>query len=591
MQGEERTRGKVKDKIKNEKVDQGGQVLKKWYGSARLLFLPFSGSQGAFPLWFWKLLGILTLIKLWLVSAQTITALSFARCDDGLFVKLAQHIASGEWLGPYDNLTLAKLPFYSFWIASMSWLGIPLSYSQQLLYVFSCLIFVIAMRPLLYRNPFFCLICYTTLLFHPISYPVIEMQRVLREGIYLSLPLLVLSFAIGLLLRKDAPIKKLILWNIGLGLSFAVFWLTREEGAMLLPSLFLLLATLWVSIGLFSQEKRKRLMVCCIPILLVLVITSAVAGINKLYYGVFTICERTHGDFRNASAVLLRAAPGAKRAVMPHEARERIYKVSPAFAELRPFLEGDPEKLRGKNAPYRKGALSAHFEWALRDAAALAGYYNSAATAKKYYRRLALESNNACDQGMLKCDKPSWHAPWTFLLPPNLMPPFSAFAETMFSILRLEGININFHPSSVGSDKGLLSFGYITRDRIAPRRDSPPSLIGQSQPDAFKLHLLDFLLSVFRFYMIILMLAGIILYSYNMVLILIKRKFNKPFIISTALLLAVLARVSMLAATGYRVLYATLLYKSSIYPVLAAFFLTAIGIFFIKDNEEHSGIG
>ncbi len=37
--------------------------------------------------------------------------------DDLLFIRLAQNLAQGQWLGPYDNLTLSKGPFYPLWIA------------------------------------------------------------------------------------------------------------------------------------------------------------------------------------------------------------------------------------------------------------------------------------------------------------------------------------------------------------------------------------------------------------------------------------------------------------------------------------------
>ena len=46
--------------------------------------------------------------------------------DDALFVRLATHVAAGDWLGPYDQLTLAKGAGYPVFIA-LAWLaGIPL---------------------------------------------------------------------------------------------------------------------------------------------------------------------------------------------------------------------------------------------------------------------------------------------------------------------------------------------------------------------------------------------------------------------------------------------------------------------------------
>lgn len=561
--------------------------------SAKQLFRPFLETRSIFPLWFWILLGILTLIKLWLVSAQTITALTFAVHDDGLFMKLARNIVSGTWLGQYDNLTLAKAPFYPLWIAAMFFLGIPLCFSQQLLYICGCLVFIIAMRPLTRNIPFLSLIFYATLLFHPVSYPVIELQRVAREGIYLSLPLLVLSFALGLLLRKDCPGKKLIIWNIGLGLSFAAFWLTREEGVILLPSLFLLLAALVVGIVLFSPEKLKRLKICCISAALAFAGIGAVAGLNKIYYGIFTACEQTQSDLTKAYGALLRVTPLPFQRYLPvsRETRERIYAASPAFAELRPFLEGELGKNWGAYGPYKGKDISTHFNWAFRDAVSLAGYYSSGDSAAKYYRRLAIEVNAACDGGLLECYKarhnslaPVWHKEY-------LKPLISTFSEMAVAIVRLEKIQVQFRPLSAGEDKGILFFMDMTRDRIAPREGYSSLLIRQQRLDALKLRILNSFLSFFRSYLFVLALSGTLLYLCHMVLVVVKRKISAAFIIATALLLAVLARIfllSLIDVTSWPGSSQTLLYQSSLYPLLTAFFMVAIAMCFFKDNDEHA---
>lgn len=568
------------------------EILTKLFYSTKRWFLPFPDSPWIFPVWFWVFLAILTGIKLWLVSAQTITAISSAGHDDGLFMGLAQHIASGEWFGPYNNVTLLKEPFYSFWIAAMFWLGIPLGSSHALLYVFSCLIFIIAVRPLLRNSPFLCAMAYMTLLFHPISYPVIEMQRAYRDGIYFSLPLLVLSFATGLLLRKDAPIKRMLLWSIGLGFSSAAFLLTREENVILMPSLILLLATLGGSILWSSQEKKKRLKVCCVSIGIAVLLVGAVAGINRIYYGAFTTCELTQSDYVHAYGALLRVKPKLfqRSVLVPQEARERIYAVSPAFDELRPFLEGDLKKTWGRFGPYRGRDFSTRFIFAFRDAVALAGYYSSGDNAAKYYRRLTSEINNACDQRILECYKgrhdsmiPVWRNEY-------FKPLVSVFWEVAFAIMRLEKIHVDFRPRSFGSDNGIIFFKDMTRDRIALREGDPPLFILQQRVDELKLHALNSLLSFFRCYAFILALFGIVSYIYHMVLGLIKHKLEISFIITTAFLVAVLARIfflSMIEATTAPGIHRPLMYQSSAYPILAAFSLIAIGMFFGKNNNKH----
>ncbi len=80
--------------------------------------------------WFWAAV-VLTAVKLWLTSGQRIYAIGPAFHDDRLFVDLAAHLANGEWLGPYNQFTLAKGPMFSVFIAGAFLLGLPLVFAQQ----------------------------------------------------------------------------------------------------------------------------------------------------------------------------------------------------------------------------------------------------------------------------------------------------------------------------------------------------------------------------------------------------------------------------------------------------------------------------
>jgi hypothetical protein len=68
-----------------------------------------------------------------------------------LFASLAASLATGNWLGPYNNRTLIKGVGYPLWIASNYLLGVPLLLAQNLLYVASRAVFVIALLPLFSR--------------------------------------------------------------------------------------------------------------------------------------------------------------------------------------------------------------------------------------------------------------------------------------------------------------------------------------------------------------------------------------------------------------------------------------------------------
>jgi hypothetical protein len=78
---------------------------------------------------FWALWWLTAIFSLWLRTGFPPHALSFLNFDDELFIRGARYLGSGEWLCPYDNLTLAKGMFYDFsdrkvsfyfcWLAAM----------------------------------------------------------------------------------------------------------------------------------------------------------------------------------------------------------------------------------------------------------------------------------------------------------------------------------------------------------------------------------------------------------------------------------------------------------------------------------------
>src|SRR5215813_118144 len=74
--------------------------------------------------------GALTALKLWFTAAQLMGAVVPAGYDDGLYLTLAHHLIHGEWLGPYNIVTLLKPPGYPLWIAANSFIGLPLHVTE-----------------------------------------------------------------------------------------------------------------------------------------------------------------------------------------------------------------------------------------------------------------------------------------------------------------------------------------------------------------------------------------------------------------------------------------------------------------------------
>ena len=140
-------------------------------------------------------LSILSVTKLFLTYSQKLTAFGNAFHDDRLFLNLATNLVNGTWLGTYNSLTLAKGPMYPMWIATISEVGIPLLLAQQLLYICAGLVLILALRRLVTNNLVLTLI-YSLYLFNPITSGGC-VTRVIREGIYPALTILVVACMIG----------------------------------------------------------------------------------------------------------------------------------------------------------------------------------------------------------------------------------------------------------------------------------------------------------------------------------------------------------------------------------------------------------
>jgi len=366
-----------------------------------------STNEKCFPLWIKIALVVATIVKLLLVSSQTLSVLL---ADDLRFVEHATHIVAGHWLGGYDVNTLAKGPFYPLYIAATFFAGIPLLISQQLLYIAACATFVAAIRGFV-KKPLTLFIIYLVILFNPMSASTLYMTRVLREGIYQSLTIFTISCCIGLLLQHDRSFKRLALWSTGLGFSLSFFWLTREEGIWLLPSVIIIVGFAMIKIWRGRTEDRsKRIALCVLPFVLWFLLLGTVASINKAHYDVFRITDFKSRSFLSALHALMRVKPTEWKPMLPVpvETRKRVYKVSPEFAKLKPFLEGNLTKRIRVTSCQDIGVCDdiggGWFMWAFRASVARAGFYKSAKDADNYYFKLANEINAACSDKKVDCN-------------------------------------------------------------------------------------------------------------------------------------------------------------------------------------------
>jgi hypothetical protein len=437
----------------------------------------------------WAIALLVAALSLWLHMSVPIEAEGDNWWDERLFLDLAQYLINGQWLGYFGPQTLSKGPFYPLFIAANFLLGPPLRLTEQLIYLGSAAVLAVVMARLVGRwlaaGLFMVIAC------NPVQWA--GLQRVLRENIYGSEALLLFALAARLyLVEAGAPLGRPLGgragWPLALGAAFAAYWLTREEGIWLLPSLGLMLLY-WLAhrfiVWRRTDSRPRRWLLAearylALPVLVFLVATTAVDALNWKHYRVW----RTNDFARSSSFIQAYGAITRIKTALPNprylftaEARAQAYAVSPAARELEPLLEGDLSKgwilstcpWSAPEDPLRcKELISGWLPWMIRDAADKLHYFETAPKAEAYFQRLADEINAACDSGRIACLPPR-----ATLAPPvpagwDWQPLLVERLQYAYWVLTTFGDGpIPLHPS-VGQPHNLRAFEDLTGGPLAP---------------------------------------------------------------------------------------------------------------------------
>jgi hypothetical protein len=444
--------------------------------------------------WLWTAVA-LTVLKLWLTGGQTIFAIGPAIHDDRLFVELAAHILNGEWLGPYNQFTLAKGPMFPLFIAGVFWTGLPLLLAQQLFYATACAALTRSLVPWL-RTGVAQFGFYTLLLWNPMSFDAGNLGRLMRQNVYTPLALLVLAGLVRLFARRRETWRHQAGPAALTGLALGCFWLTREESVWLLPSVGLLLLGAFASLRREWRARWPALGTSMAVLLAALLLpVTIVCALNLRHYGWFGTVEFRAAEFKDAYGALtrLKTGPELKQVPVTREMREAAYAVSPAFARLRPYLEGpvgDHWSEKSLFPAADRQMRGGWFIWALRDAVAEAGLAPDAGAALRYYQSIATEVNTACDSGRVLARPP--RSGFLPTLGPELLRPLVEGAVEYGSFfIFFKNFNAR-SPQSVGDYAELKPFRDLTGTPLshAPRSVEAPRP-SQSAHDAWRVEVLE----------------------------------------------------------------------------------------------------
>jgi len=519
-------------------------------------------------------------VKIWLTLSFDMKAAD-RPVDDRLFVKLAEQIIHGQWLGPYDQYTLCKGPFFPIWIAATFLMHIPLLLSYQLLHAAACGLVVYAFGPVVPARPA-RLVLLLMLLFDPASFSV-TFVSVDRGAIYMPFTMIIIACAAGMMVRLDRGPRAMVGWSLGLGLALAAYWTTREEGVWILPFLGVTLAYALFSIVRARTAVFAKTALTLLPAGICVAGLWGISAINYRYYGAFEVVDLKSPAFKRANGALMRvkAEQWNQYASVPQEVRHKIYAVSPAFAELRGYFEGKSgaswgtmaEKLLSGGTPRPEDIRGGFFMWALRDAVQSRNHYESRAEADAFYNRVADEINAACEDGRLICGPeratlmPPWH--------PSLFQP--ALASVRKGVETAVAFPIVAAPGglSVGAPDRLVIFEDIGRATLRTEKPNdliPPRLRGQAELDYDRFLMMRRISSVYQAVDSYLTVAAAVALITVCVLELRKRSLTVTVAILLSVLASFWARIAILAVISVTSFEATnQFYILPLYPMLLLF--------------------
>jgi len=359
--------------------------------------------------------ALLAAFKLWLVAGDELVAQANP-LDQIRYLEMARALTHGHWLGAYDHLTLIREPGYPAWVALVHRLGPPLRLVTESLLLAAAALFCAALLRA-GASPLAALASFAVIALEPHSLAVD--RDALPAGFYL--PVLLCALA-GLVWSAVAarPLGRLLhaAWS---GLALGALWVTRPEKPFALVAVAAIAA-----FELFAGRRRgaswrlalgRAAVLAGVPLCGIALVAGGVAAINQRHYGVFATTDVALPGYLAANRALLSIEQAAPRRFVPvpRDVRDRAYRVSAAFRELRPTLEG-PSWARAVSCNIDRvcdDIGAGYFRWLLRDAAAAAGHMASPAEADAFFRRIADDLEAACRSGALRC---RW-TPTAFLHP------------------------------------------------------------------------------------------------------------------------------------------------------------------------------
>lgn len=364
----------------------------------------------------------LTVFRLVLSAKAPYFTNLFAGYDDQLFIRYSENLLNGNWLGEYSTKTLSKGISYSLFMVWANKLHLSYGVLLGLFNLVASFVAALALRPLV-NNRWLLMVIYTFFLYSPVSFTSEYSTRIYRNTLVVPAALLVIGCLVGLYFRRNGKLRSFILWSLGLSVIFPFYWYIREDSLWLLPLMGVGLLIIAGSVIFendldfklkkirttlkkfyFTKKQLVKIILCLLPFILLFSTTKLLEKVNEEHYGIALVNDRTGGAFGDVSKQLIRMDDGTKlnqtnsKVWVSKKALEKAEAVSPTLKSISKNIDWIYH-----GSPWSGGEDIAGdiIFWALRDAAAQAGYYKSGKQTEEFWQKVDSELSTAYNKGQL----------------------------------------------------------------------------------------------------------------------------------------------------------------------------------------------
>lgn len=349
------------------------------------------------------LIAALTLFRIWLGAKTPLYLQADATCDDFLLVRYAANMLTGNWLGSFESLTLAKSASFPAILAFGYLCGIPYSVGLIVSYVFAVVLLCIALSRVI-PDRRFTVLMYLFLLYSPAMFHEENTQKLYRGGYIIVFSLITIAAIIGMYTNIVQKGTALLKWSLCGAVSLPIFWFLKEDAVWILP--FVLGGLICGAVRLFLFRKSvdhfgRRCCLLLLPLLLLCTVTFLYRWNNYRYYGQFAVTDRQDTYFGKMLGALIQIEDETTGQVwITRKMLQKAMAASPTLATVQDNIEEGYEKGYWVNDD---GEVDGDLIiWALRQDFTDAGIYEKGGKyVNQFYKNIYEELENAFDTGIL----------------------------------------------------------------------------------------------------------------------------------------------------------------------------------------------